>query len=111
MASTGEPEIESRHHDTNIFRQISEMLNSERVTYIQRTHGINGKCLKNHIGLKQLLAAQWQDQQHHICPMASVDMAEPHLTEPKLLVDPKGGHQNWNCDRRNTDSSLLRHVK
>ena len=35
--------------------------------------------------------AQWQGQQHPLCPSASVVVAGPHLTEPKLLLSPEGG--------------------
>ena len=44
------------------------------------------------MGLRQLLQHQWQGQQHPLCPMESVVAAEPHPTEPKLLVllDPEG---------------------
>ena len=34
--------------------------------------------------------AQWQDQQHPLCPVASVMVPEPHPAELKLLVGPEG---------------------
>ena len=41
-------------------------------------------------GTEVAAAAQWQGQQHFLCPSASVDAAEPHLAEPKLLLASEG---------------------
>ena len=44
-------------------------------------------------GTEAFSMAQWSDQQHPLCPMASVVVAEPYPAEPKLLVpvDPEEG--------------------
>ena len=42
-------------------------------------------------GTELAAVAQWQDQKHLLCPLASAVVAELHLTELKLLLGPEGG--------------------
>ena len=41
-------------------------------------------------GSEAVAVAQWPGQQHPLCPIASVVVAEPHPVEPKLLVGSEG---------------------
>ena len=46
-----------------------------------------GICLKSHLGWRQLCRHSVQVK-NPLCPVSSVVAAEPHPTEPKMLVGP-----------------------
>ena len=54
--------------DTNMYKQINGRFNSEKETYLQRSLGITGICLRRHLGLRLLLQHSGEAN-NTLCPL------------------------------------------